>query len=54
MDVRYYPFDEHVCHIEVDAWTLGANELTVGAADINMHMYRMNGEWDVARQWVMH
>ncbi|CAD5113333.1 DgyrCDS2509 [Dimorphilus gyrociliatus] len=49
IDIRYFPFDEQLCPIQIGAWAYysARMNLTNATGTIPTHNFRMNGEWQV-------
>merc|ERR1712226_1417033 len=54
MDVTYFPFDEHVCHIEIDSWTSPKAQVVLSAtgSKLKMEKLRPNEQWTILESWI--
>ena len=49
IDIRYFPFDEQACLIQIGAWAYSSARMNLtNLSDVVMtHEFRLNGEWEV-------
>lgn len=48
MDMRYWPYDKHICTLYLGSWTYNANEVDFVGNEISKHSYESNNEWWVS------
>jgi len=49
IDIRWFPFDDQLCHLKFGSWTYDGNKINLTAKDdrIDISTYKISGEWDL-------
>ncbi|ESN98755.1 hypothetical protein HELRODRAFT_94890 [Helobdella robusta] len=49
IDIRYFPFDDQSCPIQLGAWAYYSSRMnmTNASSEVLTHDFRLNGEWDI-------
>lgn len=54
VDVTLFPFDQQVCHVEFDIWSLPMEFVKLNETSfVRMTNYRKNGIWNVDATWTV-
>ena len=52
LDVTYLPFDEQICHIELDSWSLPMSQVRFSdESSLTLTNLRENGIWSITDTW---